>query len=107
MKAAGLLTTMEAKKLAGVASMTIAPALLHTLAETLEEAEALGDSMFAERAKVEADERNGSSEAKSFLNNGTAYRRAFASSYGGKGEAKTKQVSFCPFSYPAAKDISD
>ena len=92
-KAAGLLTVAEAKKLAGVASLTIAPALLHTLAETKEEeAEASRDSLFTnnpEKAEVE----NGYPKPQSFLNNEMAYREAFAKRYSGKGEAKTKQVS--------------
>ncbi len=96
MKAAGLLTVVEAKKLAGVASLTIAPALLHTLAETQEEeAEAWRDSMFAQTAEG-ADKTNGQSELKNFLNNEKAYREAYARSYGGKGETKTKQVSLHP-----------
>ena len=93
-KAAGLLTTLEAKKLAGVASVTIAPALLETLAETQEdEAEVSRESIFAEKNLEAADRRKGNLEAKSFLNNETAYREAFASRYGGNGEVKTKQVS--------------
>lgn len=96
-KAAGLLKVAEAKKLAGVASLTIAPALLHTLAETQEEeGEASRDSLFAnnpEKAEVE----NGYPKPQSFLNNEMAYREAFTKRYGGKGEAKTKQVSLDTF----------
>ena len=93
MKAAGLLTVAEAKKLAGVASMTIAPALLHTLAETQEvEAEASRDSLFAKNPD-DVHGKDGHSKPQSFLNNEMAYREAFARSYAGKGEAKTKQVS--------------
>ena len=97
MKAAGLLTVSEAKKLAGVASITIAPALLRTLAETQEEeAEASRDSLFAEKQE-KAEEEDGYSKPQSFLDNEMAYREAFAKSYGGKGEAKTKQVSLDTF----------
>ena len=100
MKAAGLLTVLEAKSLAGVASLTIAPDLLHTLAETQEEeVEASRGSIFA----PEVDGNNRYPEPKSFLNNETAYREAFARSYGGKGEAKTQQVSLTTISLLPAK----
>lgn len=97
MKAAGLLTISEAKKLAGVDSLTIAPDLLRTLAKTPgDETEVSCDSLFAPKAEA-ADRTNGHAEPKSFLNNEIAYREGFAKSYGGKGEAKTKQVSFDAF----------
>ena len=97
MKAAGLLTVMEAKKLAGVSSVTIAPTLLRTLSETCEEeAEASGDSIFTRNPKREDGERR-YLETKSFLDNEVAFREAFAKGYGGKGEARTKQVSVNAF----------
>ena len=93
MKAAGLLTVLEAKKLAGVSSLTIAPGLLRTLAETDEEAaEASRESMFTGNAENQDGEK-GYTESKSFLNNEVAFREAFARSYDGKGESKTKEVS--------------
>lgn len=94
---------MEAKNLAGVASLTVAPALLRTLAETHElEAEASRDSMFNQKAEG-ADRINEGFEPKSFLNNEKAWREDFARSYGGKGEAKTKQVSLDTSSQLSAK----
>ena len=95
-KAAGLLTVSEAKKLAGVASVTVAPALLHTLAETQgTAAEAWRESLFFKdpEKKKETDAAIGGSQ-QTFLNDETAYREAFARRYAGKGESKTKQVSF-------------
>ncbi len=79
--------------------MTIAPDLLHTLAETQEE------EVEASRGSIFAPEVDGNNhpEPKSFLNNETAYREAFARSYGGKGEAKTKQVSLTTISLFSAK----
>ena len=96
-KAAGLLTVSEAKKLAGVSSVTVAPALLRTLAETQGGgAEAWRESLFfKDPEKKEAGAGIGDSgPQQSFLNDETAYREAFARRYAGKGEAKTKQVSF-------------
>lgn len=97
MKAAGLLTVMEAKKLAGVSSVTIAPELLRTLSETHEEeAEAWRDSIFAQNPEREDGER-GYLETKSFVDNEMAFREAFTKGYGGKGEARTNQVSVDSF----------
>lgn len=88
---------MEAKKLAGVSSVTVAPELLRTLSETHEEeAEAWRDSLFARKPEGE-DGGKGCSEPKSFLDNEVAFREAFAQGYGGKGEVKTKQVSVDAF----------
>ena len=93
-KAAGLLTVSEAKKLAGVSSVTVAPALLHTLAETQgDAAEAWRESLFfKDPEKKETDAAIGGLQ-QTFLNDETAYREAFARRYAGKGETKTKQVS--------------
>ena len=94
-KAAGLLTISEAKQLAGVTSLTIAPDLLQKLSDTQAElAEAARESIFDQK------EVNGSScgreglEPRSYLNDEKAYRDAFAKSYSGKGEEKTRQVRF-------------
>ncbi|KAM0806160.1 transaldolase [Usnea florida] len=99
-KAAGLLTIGEAKQLAGVTSLTIAPELLQKLSDTQAELpEAAKESIFTQK------EVNGSScgkeglEHRTYLNDEKAYREAFAKSYGGKGEVKTKQAIsiFCDY----------
>ena len=97
-KAAGLLTIGEAKQLAGVTSLTIAPELLQKLSDTQAELpEAAKESIFIRK------EINGSScgreglQPRSYLNDEKAYREAFAKSYGGKGEVKTKQVRFLSY----------
>lgn len=96
---------MEAKKLAGVSSVTIAPPLLRTLSETYEEeAEASRHSIFARNPESEDGERR-YSETKSFLDNEVAFREAFAKGYGGKGEARTKQVSVDAFSVSSPQKL--
>ena len=98
-KAAGLLTVSEAKKLAGVSSVTVAPALLRTLAETQGDgAAAWRESLFF-KEKDPGDAEGARSEdsggaRQSFLNDEKGYREAFTRRYTGKGETKTKQVSF-------------
>ena len=94
-KAAGLLTIGEAKQLAGVTSLTIAPELLQKLSETQEElAEAARESIFTQKEVNGSSSGMGRLEPRSYLNDETAYREAFARSYGGQGEVKTKQVRF-------------
>ena len=94
-KAAGLLSVDEAMKLAGVASLTVAPDLLRTLSKTEEqESELVDRSLFVERTKIKDQE----TEYNTFIDDETGYRKAFAESEGGKGQVKTAQVS-APFSY--------
>lgn len=86
-KAAGLLNAGEAKQLAGVDSMTIAPDLIRLLAQTEEpEAEVVKYSIFEKRTKAQE------TRAKSFVNDELKYREEFAKSYEGKGAWKTKEV---------------
>lgn len=88
-KAAGLLSVDEAMKLAGVASLTIAPDLLQILSKTEEqESELVGRSLFVEGTKIQDQE----TEHKTFIDDETEYRRAFAESESGKGQVKTAQV---------------
>ena len=88
-KAAGLLDAGEAKKLAGVDSMTIAPELLRTLSETHEaEIDITNSSIFERETKALGQKI----EVHSFVNDERKYREAFARSYGGKGEWKTQEV---------------
>ena len=76
-----------------MSAVTVAPALLHTLANTQEdEAEAWRDSMFSKDPE-KVDGRTRYAGPQSFLNNERAYREAFATRYAGKGETKMKQVS--------------
>lgn len=93
-KAAGLLSVDEAMQLAGTASLTIAPDLLRTLSTTEEqEAELVDRSLFVDRTKINGQE----TEYKTFIDDETKYRRAFAESQDGKGQVKTAQV-FAPCS---------
>lgn len=88
-KAAGLLNAGEAKQLAGVDSMTIAPDLLRTLSKTDEgETGITNSSIFVKETKPSGQKI----EIDSFVNEERKYREAFAKSYGGKGEWKTKEV---------------
>ena len=88
-KAAGLLSVDEAMQLAGVASLTVAPALLHLLADTKESQEEVTPrSLFKEKATAEEAEM----EYKSFINDETKFREAFARRENGNGQVKTKQV---------------
>lgn len=88
-KAAGLLSADEAIKLAGIASLTIAPDLLRTLSKMEEQESQLADrSLFLERAKVEELEM----EYKTFIDDESKYRESFAKSEGGMGQVKMAQV---------------
>ena len=88
-KAAGLLNPGEAKSLAGVDSMTIAPDLLHVLSKTEEsETDVTAPSIFFKEIKVSQQ----TTETPTFVNDEKRYREAFAKSYGGKGAWKTKEV---------------
>lgn len=88
-KAAGLLDAGEAKQLAGVNSMTVAPELLRTLSKTEEPKIDVTDSSIFER-DTKATEQT--IEVHSFMNDEKKYREAFARSYGGKGAWKTQEV---------------
>ena len=88
-KAAGLLDAGEAKQLAGIDSMTIAPELLRTLSETHEAEIGITNSSIFER---ETEASGQKIEVHSFVNEERKYREAFARSYGGKGEWKTQEV---------------
>ena len=88
-KAAGLLNADEAKQLAGVDSMTIAPDLLRTLSKTHEGEIGITDSSIFVK---ETNPLGQKIETPSFVNEERKYREAFAKSYGGKGEWKTKEV---------------
>ena len=96
-----MLTVSEAKKLAGVSSVTVAPALLHTLAETQGDgAAAWRESLFfkdPEKKEAGAGIGNSGSPRQTFLNDEKGYREAFTRRYAGKGETKTKEVSFSSF----------
>ena len=88
-KAAGLLNAGEAKQLAGVDSMTIAPELLRTLSKTHEaEIGITNSSIFEKDTKASGQEI----EVHNFANDERKYREAFARSYGGKGKWKTQEV---------------
>lgn len=94
-KAAGLLTIGEAKQLAGVTSLTIAPELLQKLSDTqVELAEAARESIFDQKEVNGPGCGREGLEPRTYLNDEKAYREAFARSYSGKGEVKTKQVRF-------------
>lgn len=89
-KAAGLLNAGEAKQLAGVDSMTIAPELLRILSKTEEpEVDITKSSIFARETNISDHQ---TTEKHSFVNDEKKYREAFARSYGGKGAWKTQEV---------------
>ncbi|KAL2043781.1 hypothetical protein N7G274_003300 [Stereocaulon virgatum] len=88
-KAAGLLTADEAMRLAGVTSLTLAPALVHTLSkseDSKKEVEAL--SLF----KQGSESQGQASERLSLIDDEIKFRTAFAKSEGGKGQLKTMQA---------------
>lgn len=88
-KAAGLVNADEVKQLAGVDAITIAPDILRLLSKTEESStDVVNISMFDKKATV--DEQT--LEVRSFMNSETEYRRAFASSCGGKAAEKTREV---------------
>ena len=88
-KAAGLINADEAKQLAGVDSMTIAPGLLRMLSKTEEsEVDVTATSIFSRGTKA-SEQTIG---PHSFVNDEKKYREAFARSYDGKGAWKTEQV---------------
>ena len=79
----------EAVKLAGVASLTVAPSLLHTLSRSEElESQLVDRSLFQDKATLEGQEV----EHTTFIDNEAMFREAFAKSAGGKGQSKTAQV---------------
>jgi transaldolase len=79
----------EVMQLAGVAALTLPPTLLHPLSHTNEPEDKVKDcSLFKHASKVEEQEM----ERKSFIDDETKYREAFAKSDGGKGKVKTTQV---------------
>ena len=90
-KAAGLLDAGEAKQLAGVDSMTVAPELLRMLSKMEEpEVDITNSSIFERKTKVSEQ----ITEVHSFVDDEKKYREAFVRSYDGKGAWKTQEV--CP-----------
>lgn len=88
-KAAGLLNAIEAKRLCGVDSMTVAPDLLRLLSKTEEpKVDVMKSSIFEKQTKAMGQEI----EVISFVDDEIRYREAFARSYDGKGAWKTKEV---------------
>ena len=88
-KAAGLLSLEEAKALAGVTSMTVAPELLRTLS-TIEVDEAnIGEaSLFRKGNNADKDRL----ERKTYKQDEQRWRQDFARAYNGKGQRKTEDV---------------
>ncbi|KAL8726062.1 MAG: hypothetical protein Q9166_006941 [cf. Caloplaca sp. 2 TL-2023] len=96
-KAAGLLNMDEARKLAGVASVTVAPDLLRELSKTEMRGENQEDrSIFNDK---DTEQQGLERAAESFANEESKYREAFAKRYDGKGAWKTKQAIdiFCEY----------
>ena len=88
-KAAGLLNVDEAMRLAGVTSLTLAPALIDTLSKSEEsEEKVMNLSLFKQETNSTEDEI----ERLSFLDDENKFRKTFAKSEGGKGQSKTAQV---------------
>ena len=88
-KAAGLLSVDEAKALAGVSSVTVAPDLLRTLDRTPATGNDIEKSSLFRQGTV-VDE--GLLARKTYVKDEQGWRDAFARSYGGKGEWKTHEV---------------
>ena len=88
-KAAGLLSLDEAKALAGVTTMTVAPDLLRVLATThIDEKEVYGLSLFREENTIEEKKL----EKKTYVKDEEGWRQAYAEAYDGKGQWKTIEV---------------
>ena len=88
-KAAGLLTVEEAKALAGVTSMTVAPDLLRTLSVTeVNEANIDDVSLFRKSNKTEEARL----ERRSYVEDEKGWRKAYERAYDGKGRWKTDEV---------------
>ncbi|KAL8785243.1 MAG: hypothetical protein Q9195_008716 [Heterodermia aff. obscurata] len=88
-KAAGLLSLDEAKALAGVATMTVAPDLLRTLATTrIDEKDVCELSLFRDDNKIEEKKL----ERKSYVYDEEGWRQAYAEAYDGKGQWKTVEA---------------
>ena len=88
-KAAGLLTLDEAKALAGVTSMTVAPDLLRTLAAT----DVVGNdveslSLFREENRSREEKM----KRMTYIEDEAGWREAYAKAYEGKGQWKTNEV---------------
>ena len=76
-------------RLAGVTSLTLAPALVHTLSkseDSKKDVEAL--SLFKQGTESQGQAR----ERLSFIDDEIKFRKAFAKSEGGKGQLKITQV---------------
>ena len=98
-KAAGLLSIDEAKQLAGIASVTLAPDLLRELASTHElEDDLVKASIFKGDKKSWVGQDTGMT---SYMDDETKYREAFAKSSHGKGEWRMKQVGIHHAADPA------
>ena len=88
-KAAGLLSLDEAKALAGVTTVTVAPDLLRILATTpMDEKDVYGQSLFREDNRVEGNRL----ERKTYVEDEAGWRQAYGQAYGGKGQWKTIEV---------------
>ena len=88
-KAAGLLSLDEAKALAGVTAVTVAPDLLRILATTpMDEKDVYRQSLFREDNRVEENRL----ERKTYVDDEEGWRQAYGQAYGGKGQWKTTEV---------------
>ena len=88
-KAAGLLTLDEAKALAGVTSMTVAPDLLRTLAATDVVGKDLDNlSLFLGENRSEEEKM----KRMTYVEDEASWREAYAKAYKGKGQWKTDEV---------------
>ena len=89
-KAAAMLSVQEIKTLAGVASMTIPPDLLRTLASTQSAEEDVDQlSLFTSNKNPNVDKL----ERPAYLEDEKAWKEAFVKAYDGKGERNTFEVS--------------
>ena len=88
-KAAGMLSVKEIQTLAGVASMTIAPDLLRSLASTEAAEEDINQlSLFTNNKSPNEDKL----ERPTYLEDEKAWKEAFTKAYEGKGEQNTFEV---------------
>lgn len=88
-KAAGLLSVTEAKTLAGVDSVTVAPDLLRTLASTEATEEDIDKLSLFTKAN---HPKEGEGKRQMYVEEEAAWKEAFAKAYNGKGQWKTDEV---------------
>jgi hypothetical protein len=79
----------EVLQLAGVATLTLPPSLLHPLSNTkMPEEKVAGSSLFNHESSIQEQEMG----RQTFIDDEAKFREAYAKNEGGKGQLKTSQV---------------